>query len=96
MCFAALGAGAAGAAIASKVSGSNKIPESPSVVIPPTPIPSPSPTQISPQESQSDAARRSRRDQLRYGLLSTIKTSRGLFGTGPQLAGVSTGKDKLG
>ncbi len=74
------------------------IPTSPAPVAPPAPAPTPviTPSEISPQIQGE--ARRKRREQLRFGLASTIKTSaRGLTGRGPELSAPSlTGKTKLG
>lgn len=64
-------------------------------------LPDPSPTPVSPSEVESNVSadeRRQKLERMRRGLVSTIKTSsRGLTGTGPDLATQTlTGKNTLG
>lgn len=62
--------------------GDNKKPDN-TVPPPPAPAPIPSPSEISPQTAES---KRARVAQMRYGLLSTMKTGPGgVTGAGPDL-----------
>jgi len=75
------------------------IPPPPTITPPPaiksTPMPSPVPTETAPIKTAQE--RRKRIAQLRYGMLSTIKTSPlGIVGTGADLTGNSAGKTALG
>lgn len=63
--------------------GGNK---QPAAATPPTPAPPPTimPTEVS--DSSAQTAGKKRRENLRYGLASTIRTSaRGITGAGPEL-----------
>lgn len=75
-----------------------KAPEAPQMTMPPAPAPTPT---ITPSESspmQAGESRRKRLEQMRYGLASTIKGGqpKGMFGTGSQLTGATTGATTLG
>lgn len=62
--------------------GSN--PKAQQVPAPPAPAPLPSPQDTNPQQSADQ--KRNRIQQLKYGMLSTIKTSgQGVSGNGPDL-----------
>lgn len=72
--------------------GGGKNPPDPVV---PDPTPSPQPSNVSPQATEGQRARRIR--SLRQGMLSTIKTSPyGISGTGSNLTGQNSGKTTLG
>lgn len=67
-----------------------------SVEVPPPPAPAPVPTPQDTNPLQSADQKRNRIQQLKYGMLSTIKTSgQGVTGTGPDLnTPVATGSNK--
>ena len=74
--------------------GSNKV-DTPAPPPVPSPPPVPTPSDVGSQVA-GDLAKR-RRDQLRYGLQSTIKTGgRGITGYGAELSTAGSGKNKLG
>ncbi len=69
----------------------------PKIITPPViaPAPSPIPTEIAPQKTAEK--RRKRIEAVRYGILSTIKTSPlGIVGAGAELGVGGKGKTTLG
>ena len=74
-----------------------QLPAAPTVAPAPklSPLPSPSPSKT--ESAVTSQQRRSRIASLRFGLLSTIRTSpRGITGQGADLATTGAGKKKLG
>lgn len=57
----------------------------PDIPAPPAPTPVPTPSDVSPQQTAQQRANQV--SQLRYGILSTIKTGgQGITGVGPELS----------
>ena len=80
--------------------GSPSIPDTPpapKVEAPPKPAPLPSPTPTKVEAQSSAQQRRKRIASIRYGMMSTIKTSpRGITGGKVDLVSSETKKTKLG
>lgn len=70
-------------------------PKTPDIPAPPPPAPIPSPSEPTEVASQTAEQRANQTNQLRYGALSTIKTSAaGITGAGPDLLTPQAGGKK--
>ena len=73
--------------------GGNDNPPAPAPLPPPAPAPVPSPTDVSPMKTSEQ--RRNRINALKFGALSTIKTTpQGIVGAGPDLVTPGAGSKK--